>query len=463
MKELLSRRSFLKKSTAGAAVLTAVGGSSLSANVVKSAGKPAILGGTPVRTTGLNNAWPKYEAEDVKLLLDAFYSNKWCSLNSPRCNQFEEKWQKLMDVPYCLLTANGTSALYTSLTALDVGPGDEVIVTPFTYSASYEVIFMRHALGVFVDIDPETLKINPDLIEERINEHTRAIIPVHIGGGACDMDKIMAISRKHNIPVIEDACQGWLGEWKGKKLGTIGETGCYSFNYYKNICSGEGGAIVTSNAALMDMCDSIANDGRFTRINRSSTQDFSKRDGDAKQYPGFNFRLTEIQAGILLGQILRIEEQQKIRNENFDYLDKLLDEIPGVTAVKKYDGQTANGCYVYYMVYDKEQFSGLSKQQFSRAVAAENVGIGAGGSKGNLTPQIEFHLNSRAFKTVFSKKRLDTYRKENHCPVNNHVCDETSLSIGQRAFLAPRKDMDDIAEAVAKVQKNSDEIAKKMM
>ena len=465
MKNSLTRRNFLKKSTtglAGVAALSAAAGTSLYGDIFKNTGKPAILGGTPVRTKSMSTVWPLYDAGDVRLLLDAFYSNRWCSLGSPRCNEFEEKWAKLMDVPYCLTTASGTSALFTSLMALGVGPGDEVIVTPFTYSASYEVIFMLHALGVFVDTDPETYKINADLIEERINEHTKAILPVHIGGGACDMDKIMAISKKYNIPVIEDTCQGWLGEWKGKKLGTIGNSGCYSFNYYKNICSGEGGAIISSNSEFMDLCDSIVNDGRFTRINRSSTQDFSKRRGDEKQYPGFNFRLTEIQAGILLGQILRIEEQQRIRNENFDYLDKLLDEIPGISAVKKYPGQTYNGCYTYHMIYDKKHFNGLHKSQFAKAVGAEGIGIGAGGSKGNLTPQIEYHLNSREFKSVFSKKRLDKYRKENHCPVNNHIAEEASLSIGHRAFLGPKKDMEDIAEAAAKIQRNSADLVGKI-
>ena len=121
------------------------------------------------------------------------------------------------------------------------------------------------------------------------------------------MDKIMAISRKHNIPVVEDACQAWLGEWRGKKLGAVGDVGCFSFNYYKNICSGEGGAIISSNPEIMDMCDSISNDGRHSRVKRSSSSKAANESLIAgKPYPGMNFRLTEIQAGILLGQVQRI-------------------------------------------------------------------------------------------------------------------------------------------------------------
>jgi dTDP-4-amino-4,6-dideoxygalactose transaminase len=347
--------------------------------------------------------------------------------------------------------------------ALGVGPGDEVITTPYTYCASYEVIFSLNALGVFVDIDPKTQKINADLIEERINENTKAILPVHIGGGAADMDKIMEVSQKHDIPVVEDACQAWLGEWRGKKLGTIGDTGCFSFNYYKNICSGEGGAIVGSDPALMDRCDSIANDGRAPREKRSASYgdaDSSSRNGHP--HAGLNFRLTEIQAAILMGQLQRIEEHQSIRNENFKYLDSLLASIPGVGPVERYPGQTRHGCHLYMMVYDKTQLNGLHKSKFVKAVNAEGIGVSEGYGKSNLSGQVESHLNSRAFRAVFSEERLNSYREENCCPQNNRAAEETGLWIGQRAFLGTKRDMEDIAEAMSKIQQNSADLAGKI-
>ena len=466
MKNLLSRRNFLRKTSkglAGAAAVSAVGSTSLYGNILKNADTPAVLGGTPVRTKPLSVEWPIYDDSDVKLYLEAFHSKKWCSLGSPLGTMFEEKWAKLNNVPYCITTANGTSALYSSLIALGVGTGDEVIVPPYTYSASYEAIFMLNALGVFVDIDPKTYKINPDLIEERINEHTKAIMPVHIGGAAADMDKIMAISKKYNIPVVEDACQAWLGEWRGKKFGSVGDTGCFSFNYYKNICSGEGGAIIGSNPEVMDMCDSIVNDGRYSRIPRSKlSQGKTESLIAGKPYGGMNFRLTELQSGVLLGQVQRIEKHQKIRNENFSYLDKLLKEVPGISQVDIYEGQTMHGCHLYKVIYDKKHFNGLSRSSFAKAAQAEGIDIGAGYGKANLSDQIEYHLNSRSFKAVFPKERLDNYRKNNYCPANDIVATETGLWMEHMMFLCPRKDMEDIAEAFAKVQKNSAELVKKM-
>jgi dTDP-4-amino-4,6-dideoxygalactose transaminase len=466
MKKSITRRSLLFGGTAGLAgvtTLSKVGSSNLFAGAVRSAHVPAVLGGTPVRAKGLRNDWPVYEASDVRMLLDSFFSNEWCSLGASRCKEFERKWAELNGVPYCILTTNGTSALLSSLMALGVGPGDEVITTPYTYCASYAVIFALNALGVFVDIDPETQKIDADLIEERINENTRAILPVHIGGGAADMDKIMAISRKHRIPVVEDACQAWLGEWRGRKLGTIGSTGCFSFNYYKNICSGEGGAIISADPELMDKCDCITNDGRAPRIKRSSS--FQKIDSGTRNghpYSGLNFRLTEIQAAILIGQLQRIEEHQSIRNENFDYLDSLLEDIPGISPVKRYPGQTNHGCHLYMMVYNKAGFSGLNKSKFVKAVNAEGIGISQGYGKSNLSGQVASYIHSRAFRAAFSKERLEAYEKANHCPQNDHTAEETGLWIGQRPFLGTRKDMEDIAEAVAKIQRNSGDLVGKI-
>ncbi len=459
MKEPITRRTLLLGGAAGVAGISSLSTatySSLRSSPVNKAHIPAVLGGTPVRTHPLRDDWPVYDASDIRLLLESFYSNEWCSLGASRCGEFERKWAELNDIPYCILTTNGTAALFSSLLALGVGPGDEVITTPYTYCASYEVIFMLNALAVFVDIDPETQKINADLIEERINEHTRAILPVHIGGGAADMDKIMAVSSKQNIPVVEDACQAWLGEWRGKKLGAIGDTGCFSFNFYKNICSGEGGAIIGSNPGLMDRCDSITNDGRAPRIQRNSSRSRpGGRSIGGHPYPGMNFRLTEIQAAILLGQLQRIEEHQRIRNENFDYLDGLLEGVPGVKPVKRYPGQNRHGCHLYMMVYDKDHFSGLHKREFVKAVNAEGIGVSVGYGKSNLSGQVEAHLNSRAFQSIFSRERLEKYREENHCPQNDHTAEETGLWIGQRAFLSEKKDMDDIAEAMLKIQKSS--------
>ena len=448
-KKSISRRTFMKRTTpgiAGAAAISGMGGSSVYCDVIKKADVPALLGGTPVRTDSFPD-WPVYDGTDVQMLLDAYHSKKWCRLGATRVDMFEKKFSELMGVPFCNATNGGTTALYTSLSVLGVGPGDEVIVPPYTFVATINVVTITHALPVFVDTDPDTLMINADLIEERITEHTRAILPVHIGGGAADMDKILAISKKYSIPVVEDACQAWLGEWRNKKLGSMGDTGCFSFQASKNLNCGEGGAIISSNEKIMDLCYAFTNNGRPPITKEATLSGYP--------FPGTNHRMTEFQGAILLGQIRRLEEQQNLRSKNAAYLDELLKKIPGISPRKNYPGQTRNAYHLYMMLYDKNHFNGLHKNKFAQAMNAEGIPVSTGYTPLNKQGFIEYHLNSRAFKTVFSKERLDKYRRENNCPANDYICEETALWLGQNVLLGTEKDMIDIAEAVGKIQKNS--------
>lgn len=153
-----------------------------------------------------------------------------------------------MGAKRCLAVVNGTNALLASLHTLEVGAGDEVIVPPYTFVATISVVLLSNALPVFADTDLDTFQINPDKIEEKITEQTRAIIPVHILGGVANMDRINAIAKKHNLKVIEDACQAHLAEWRNKKVGTLGDLGCFSFQNSKNLPCGEGGAILSNEA-----------------------------------------------------------------------------------------------------------------------------------------------------------------------------------------------------------------------
>ncbi|MFC1558499.1 DegT/DnrJ/EryC1/StrS family aminotransferase [candidate division KSB1 bacterium] len=447
-KTFFSRRTFLKKTTTSLAGMAAVsaGASSVYANAVKKADKPAILGGTPVRTKPIDGKWPVYEDSDVKMYLDAFHKGRWSEMGNNKTDsvcEFEKKYAELMDTDYCVATMNGTTSLFASLNALGIGPGDEVIVGPYTFIASINAILLCYALPVFVDTDPETFMINADLIENRITEQTRAILPVHIGGGAADMDKILKISNKYKIPVVEDTCQAWLGEWRNKKLGSLGDMGCFSFQASKNLCCGEGGAIIGNDELLMNKC----------RAFRSYGMDPKRKEG----YPGANLRITPFQVAILMGQMRSLEEQQTYRSKNAEYLDKLLENIPGVSPHKNYSGQTRHAYHRYFIRYNKEYFNNLSRSKFIKALGAEGISTRPmyGTMPLNKQPFMEYHLSSRAFKSVFSEKRLNKYRKENNCPENDKICEETGLIMKQTVLLAEKNDMEDIAEAIAKIQKNS--------
>jgi dTDP-4-amino-4,6-dideoxygalactose transaminase len=260
------------------------------------------------------------------------------------------------------------------------------------------------------------------------------------------MDKIMAIAKKHNLVVIEDTCQAHMGEWRNKKLGTIGNLGCFSFQEGKSLCGGEGGAVLGNDDYLMARVDAYTNNGRDPR-------------GQRRTFPGSNFRMTPFVSATLLGQMRRLKVQSELRDENASYLEKLLSEFKGVRPTKKYPGQTRRAYYEYQLIYEKEYFNGLPKTKFQEAMRAEGIGFGNGiDSSLHLDPFIETYFNLRAFQKIFPKERLDKYRKENLCPVNERIGKETGLSLGQRVFLGAKKDMEDIVTAIVKIQKNSSKL-----
>ena len=231
METSMSRRKFLRKTSLGTAGVALSLGSvkSLRGNLVQNTEKPAILGGTPVRTDSFPS-WPIYNDRDIELYLEAYTRNRWSEYSNRDTElvvQFEKQYAELMGTKFCAATNAGTTALTAALNVVGVGPGDEVIVPTNTFIATAQAAFNLFALAVFIDSDPDTFMIDTELIEAKINERTKAILPVHIGGGAVNMDRIMEISEKYDIPVVEDVCQAHMGEWRNKKLGSIGHLGCF--------------------------------------------------------------------------------------------------------------------------------------------------------------------------------------------------------------------------------------------
>ena len=233
----ITRRGLLKAALIGGASLAA-SPRGLARAGVGGSGVPAALGGKPVRTTPFPS-WPNFTEADEKAVLPVLRGGVWS--RSKVVGEAEKRFAQLMGADHCLATCNGTSAIFTSINALDIGPGDEVITTPYTFVGSIHPILLAGALPVFADIDPGTWQIDPAKIEAKITPKTAAILPVHILGGVCDMDRINAIAKKHDLAVIEDACEAHGGEWKGKKVGNLGDLGCFSFQTGKSLSCGEGG------------------------------------------------------------------------------------------------------------------------------------------------------------------------------------------------------------------------------
>jgi perosamine synthetase len=409
--------------------------------------KLAVLGGSPLRTAPFPS-WPVITENEERAWMKVLRGGKWNRLDGDCARQFEEAWAARLGAKHCLATANGTSALIISLNALGVGPGDEVIVPPYTFVATVNAVLMQHAMPVFVDTDPETFQIDVRKIEAAITERTRCILPVHLGGSPADMDAILEIGRKHRLPVLEDACQAHLAEWRERKVSTLGALGCFSFQASKNLNSGEGGAILTNDSDLYRVCQSFHNNGRG---------DTGSGFGYVRN--GANLRITEFQAALLTEQLQRVEEQSRRREQNASYLTRQLAEIPGIRPARMYTGSTRNAYHLYMFRYNQPQFANLARGQFLKALQAEGVPCSGGYTPLNKEPFLKNTFDSRAYRAIYPSKQLAEWAERNHCPANDRLCGE-AVWFTQTMLLGQREDMDQISDAIRKIQKHAAMLAR---
>jgi perosamine synthetase len=447
MNDHLTRRGFLTAAAAGSAALSLQGAAP--AGWAASVDKPAALGGTAAHVGGWPG-WPEWRESWEGEILKILRSGRWYrGDDSGHVAEFEAAWANLLRARRCLATASGTTALITSLHVVGVDAGDEVIVSPYTFNATYNVILLQKALPVFADTDPATWNIDPASIESRITDRTRAILPVHIYGLPCDMDPINAIARKHDLVVVEDACQAWLAEYKGKKCGTLADLGCFSFQNSKHIPSGEGGAVTGDRDDLLDRCHAFHNCGR-------ATGSFQGRGCFTR---GSNFRMQHFQAAMLLQQIEKLVQETQVRQANADYLIAQLDEIPGITPARVPENSRA-AWHLFPMRYDAERFHGLSRAGFMRALRAEGIPSSTVYGEQYFDGMLDEAIASRGYQRLFGAKRLKDYRDSFDALTGNRQVCATTVALSQSMLLADRSAMDHIVDAIRKIQKHSAELAK---
>lgn len=443
----VTRRQFVKTSytAAGAALLAPVVFPSADSQAA-SQSKPALLGGKPA-VEGPFPEWPMIEPLDEEKFMDALRRKAWCRLYDNITTTFENAWAEKLGVKYCVATVNGTNSLYTALYALDVGPGDEVLIPPYTFVATLNAILQQYALPVFVDTDIQTFQMDPQSMAGKITENTRCVIPVHLGGIVADMDAILANAQKYQIAVIEDACQAHISEWKGRRVGGLGDIGCFSFQSTKILPCGEGGACVTQREDLYDKIHAFHNNGR------------DRLTGTRKGYlhQGSNLRMTEYQSALLLAQLTRLDAQCRHREENAKYLSELLKEIPGIRPAVQYPQQSKNGYYLYMMHYDKEPFEGLPCARFIEALNKEGVSCYGGYRPLNKEPFLKTLLDSRWYKKLFPPERLKQYWETNECPVNDRLCEE-GLFMSHECLMGTRSQIEQIAVAIRRIKAHAKEL-----
>lgn len=450
-----SRREFVKtNSLAGIGAAVAMGVTpTLLANCATDTGIPAVLGGQKVRTKEWPG-WPIWDtATDEEQVLKVLRSGVWSRAGV--VTEFEKKWAELMGAKRCLAVVNGTNALITSLVQLGIGGGDEVLVPPYTFIATVASILQAGAMPVFVDVDPETFQIDHNKIEAKITPRTKAILPVHILGLPADMTKIMAIARKHDLFVVEDACQAWLAEIDHKKVGTFGNAGCFSFQNSKNIPIGEGGGIISDDEEFMDRCYSYHNYGNpyGTMVGEV---------GSETVIPGTKLRMTEYQAAIGLAQMKRLDEQTTKRNENAAYLKSQIKKIPGILPYKLNDKVTRAAFHIFPFRYKKEEFRGLSRAEFLKALDAEGIPCSGGYTTLNKMAFLKNAFKTKNYMLMYPPEMLDysKYMENNQCPANDQLTQE-AVWFMQNMLIAEKTDMDDIATAIERIYKNADKIKTK--
>jgi len=412
--------------------------------------KPALLGGSKAHPDNFP-AWPLYDSTEEQAFLDILRNTKWGRLDGRVTANFEQEFAKMNDTKHCLAVSSGTSALYTMLGALGTGPGDEVILPVYTFVATYNVVVLNYALPILVDTDPESFQIDTKKMEKAITKETKVLIPVHIGGSPADIDAIMAIAQKHKLPVIEDACQAHLAEWKGKKVGSFGKGGTFSFQSSKNLNCAEGGAITSNDGDFIKTCYGFHNQGQGGTSTSYGTGEGTR---------GTNLRITEFQSNLLLAQMTRLEAQAKRRSQNAAYLTKLFNEIPGITPAKLYEGTTNSAYHLYMFRYDKSKFDGLSRSRFIEALSAEGVPCSTGYGQMNKDGYVTGLAQNKYYLKIYGEKTMKQWLEHNQCPQNDKLTSEESLWFFQTMLLGTTRDMDQIAEAVRKIQKHASELKK---
>jgi dTDP-4-amino-4,6-dideoxygalactose transaminase len=398
--------------------------------------KLAIFGGEPA----ISSVWPKWpEAgpRDRQLIEEVLKSDIWGGTGmGPKIRELNDKFARYCDCAFGAAVANGTVSMELCLAAWGIGPGDEVIVPTVTFWATSVAVHHVGATVVYVDVDPKTLNLDPEKVEAAITGKTKAMIPVHIGGHPCDMDRLMEIGRKHGVKVLEDAAQAHGDIYKGRKTGSLGDAGSFSFQQSKNLQSGEGGFVTSHDRDLIDLIHfSLGKFGRGVR---------EKYSGHVHYRFGWNACYTEIQAAVALAQLEKLEAQTAKRAANAQRLYRMLEGVDGIEPYSWQPYCDRHGHHLFLLRFDSGKFEKVQRAQFLAALSKEGI------------PCSNFYPMALYNQPVYAADPKLSFRKT-PSPVAEQACREVCF-LEQNLLLAEDALVEKIAAAIRKVRSNAGEL-----
>ena len=413
--------------------------------------KLALAGGPRLLDEGFFKKWPPVHQQDrdyVMSVLDRGPS----SADTPHIVALEKEWAEYVGTRHALVTNSGTASLHMCVAATGIGPGDEVIVPAFTYLATATAVLHHNAVPIFVDVDPETMLIDVNRIEEKITPRTRGIIPVHLNGVAADMDPILEIARKHNLIVIEDCAQAHGTRYKGRKVGGLGDMGAFSMNQWKHLSAADGGLVNTNDEELRAKAEMVRTFGET--IHRGKRREYNS------YTMGWMYRTTDFVAAFARSQLTRLDELNAKRVENCERLDCALSQIKGIRLQRIPEGSESK--YWFYMTWLSPEDLGIDVEParfriaFQEALSAE--GVNAGLWQTRPVPKQRVFLDQEGYGkgcpwTCEHYKGSVNYAREEY-PGAQAICDHTLwISWGFAPDNGPEQ-MDGIVAAYRKVFDN---------
>jgi dTDP-4-amino-4,6-dideoxygalactose transaminase len=400
----------------------------------------AILGGSPVRTKPFA-PWPQYLPSDLERVRGVIESRHWGGYPMPSryTAEFAERFADLHGAKYGLCVANGTIALVAALRAAGIRFGDEVIVPAYTWDGTATAVLFAGGVPVFADVDPETYCLTAETARTVLTPRTRAILPVHLAMRFADMDGLMALAKEHQLKIVEDCAHAHGGQYRGRGAGSMGDVGCFSLQESKLMTAGEGGIVITSELRMFEHLQSQTNCGRA-----SKTDQFDQR------VVGANYRMTDLQAALLIGQLEMWPELAQRRDRSAARLSAALAAIPGVRPLKAQPEITRSAIYCYVFKYTPER-EGVSRDLFAAALEAEGIPCDGRFYEPVYRSDL-FHASPQ------NCPQLKHDYSDVKCPVSERAAYEESVWLPQFLLIGDAGDVDDVIAGIEKVSRNCEDL-----